>query len=147
MFIRIFAQLYANTWQGGSIRIFGPKKAKFGPQYAFSGTYWPCRFIWCPVGWWFWHGLFLARHLFTFLFDCYTCHTILYFWLQYNPNESSVTEKGNCCSPLGHSRLCATPGTAVKNNFSFSIWERMKMMIWNEMSWNKSLLQSRGIGK
>ena len=44
---------------------FGPQKAKFGPQYAFSGTYWPCRFIWCPVGWWLWHGLFLARHLFT----------------------------------------------------------------------------------
>ena len=37
------------------IRIFGKKKkAKFAPIYAFLGTYRPCRFIWCPVGWWLW---------------------------------------------------------------------------------------------
>ena len=64
-----------------------------------------------------------------YLIDNYTCHTLLYFWLQYNPDESSVTEKGNCCSPLGHSRLCATPGTAVKNNFSFG----KEWKWWNEM--------------
>ena len=34
-------------------RIFVPKKAKFGPKYAFLGTYWPCRFNWSLlVGWW-----------------------------------------------------------------------------------------------
>ena len=38
------------------IRIFGLKKAKFGKKYAFLGTYRPCRFIWCPVGWWLWRA-------------------------------------------------------------------------------------------
>ena len=33
------------------IRFFGPKTTKFGPKYAFLGTYRPCRFIWCPVAW------------------------------------------------------------------------------------------------
>ena len=33
---------------------FGPKKAKFGPIYAFLGTSRPCWFIWCRVGWWLW---------------------------------------------------------------------------------------------
>ena len=30
---------------------FWPKQAKFGPKYAFLGTYRPCHFIWCHVGW------------------------------------------------------------------------------------------------
>ena len=30
------------------IMIFGQKKAKFGPKYAFLGTYRLCWFIWCP---------------------------------------------------------------------------------------------------
>ena len=29
------------------IMTLGPKTAKFGPKYAFLGTYRPCRFIWC----------------------------------------------------------------------------------------------------
>ena len=57
------------------VKNFGPKKAKFGPQYAFSGTYWPCRFIWCPVGWWLWRAGYLARHLFT-LFTTFASQNI-----------------------------------------------------------------------
>ena len=33
------------------ISIFCPQTAKFCPKYAFLGTYRPCWFIWCPVGW------------------------------------------------------------------------------------------------
>ena len=33
------------------LSIFCPQTAKFCPKYAFLGTYRPCWFIWCPVGW------------------------------------------------------------------------------------------------
>ena len=36
--------------------IFDPKAIKFCPKYAFLGTYRPCRFICCPVGWWLWRA-------------------------------------------------------------------------------------------
>ena len=38
------------------VRMFGPRTAIFAPKYAFLGTKRPCRFIWCPVGWWLWRA-------------------------------------------------------------------------------------------
>ena len=35
---------------------FLAQKRPFGPKYAFLGSYRPCWFIWCPVGWWLWRA-------------------------------------------------------------------------------------------
>ena len=50
-------------------RIFVPKKAKFGPKYAFLGTYRPCQFICYPVGWWLWRaGCILHDNYLRYMF-------------------------------------------------------------------------------
>ena len=49
---------------------FWPKTAKFGPKYAFFGTYRPTHLVpTCLVGWLVVEpcGLYVARHLFTFI--------------------------------------------------------------------------------
>ena len=50
-------------------RIFCPKTTQFGPKLAFLlilGQALPAQLVPCRwVGWWLWHGLYLARHLFS----------------------------------------------------------------------------------
>ena len=57
------------------IRIFGPKNA-------FLGTYRPCRFIWCPVGWWM-------------------------MWFKANANDDAGDEYANCKPSSGGESFCA----------------------------------------
>ena len=68
---------------------FGPKKAKFGPKYAFLGTSRPCWFISCRVGWWLWCAGCISQdnHL---LYDKVSAKTAS--WFQKPPNFIVVIE-------------------------------------------------------
>ena len=61
------------------IRMFGPKTAIFAPKYAFLGTKRPCRFIWCPVGWWLWRASCISQDAYS-LYDipyiCICCEAV-----------------------------------------------------------------------